>query len=329
MVSHLFFIINQIRAQEFSSSESIIINNKEANIIIGRIFMTLKIYNLYNNQPLPQTDFIGDHGSSYLLQTDSANIMFDVGTKSDILFHNMKLLKISPKIMTHLIFSHGHYDHTKAFPDFLDEREKDSKLPIYAHPGIQEKKFIKLGPFRKSISFPSLTTDQQQKIDYHFSKESQEIIPNFKTTGEIKERPYKQGIEKRAYHEVNDTIEVDPVWEDNSLVIKAKPGLVILMGCAHAGILNICKFVKDHYTEKIDTIIGGSHMVRYTKSEVIDTGNQLKTEFDYPDLFLNHCTDQLPLSFLKTTPTLEILRESYGNEKINKFFAGSQLTFPL
>lgn len=291
--------------------------------------MNIKIYNLYNNEPLPQSDFKGDHGSSYLLQANHTNIMFDVGTKSEVLLYNMGLFKLHPEIVSQLIFSHGHYDHTNALPKFLDLRPSESVLPIYAHPSVLEKKYIKLGPIRKKSGFPSLTPDQQKKIQFNFSKDPQEIFPFLITTGEITDRPYKQGIEKRSYHQVKDKEEVDPVWDDNSLVLKTKEGIILLLGCAHAGILNICHHIAQYFNMPIRGIIGGSHMVRYSVQEVIETGETLKSTFNYPKLWLNHCTDQLPFKFLKTTPALNILSESYGKDKVHKFYAGAHLSFEI
>ena len=59
------------------------------------------------------------------------------------------------------------------------------------------------------------------------------------TTGEIKARPYKTGLEKRAFVKINSEYKLDQLPDDISLIIKGKDGLIVVLGCAHAGILNI------------------------------------------------------------------------------------------
>ena len=70
-------------------------------------------------------------------------------------------------------------------------------------------------------------------------------------------------------------------------------------------------------------------MVRYEVEEVLATAEKLISEFDDPDLYLNHCTDKLPLSIMKTTKTIDILREQYGKDKIKNCYVGTKLKFTI
>ena len=105
----------------------------------------------------------------------------------------------------------------------------------------------------------------------------------------------------------NGELIVDQLLDDLSLIISTSEGEVIIAGCAHSGILNICKAVQGSENKKIRAIIGGTHMVSYTEEEVLHVSTVLKTDFEQPDLFLNHCTDKLPVPFKTKTKAFDII----------------------
>jgi len=292
--------------------------------------LKVEILNLYSNVALPNSGLIGDHGQSFLIKIENEQILFDVGTKGKILLHNMKKLGVDPNAITLLIFSHGHYDHTGALPQLLDARTTNEPLKILAHPDAKLPRKMIIGFIKKnSINIPKLTEEQQAKVKIEFDKAPRKITENIRTTGEITERPYKQGIEKEILRKIDGHYEVDKVTDDMSVIIETIEGQVVITGCAHAGILNICMHAKETSNKPIKAILGGTHMVRYTRDEVLATAEKFVKEFDDPDLYLNHCTDKLPVKFLKKTHTIDILRAKFGEKKIKNCYVGTKLTFDL
>lgn len=51
--------------------------------------------------------------------------------------------------------------------------------------------------------------------------------------------------------------------EEQSLVIETEKGLVIITGCAHPGIVNIIKSVKDRLKQTVFLVFGGFHLGSY------------------------------------------------------------------
>lgn len=291
--------------------------------------MKVSILNLYSNRTDDGSDFIGDHGQSFLLTTPHKKIMFDVGAKSQILLHNMKLLQISPNDIDLLVLSHGHYDHTAALPGFLDARTVDRPLDVIAHPDVREEKFAKMLFFKKPLGFPRLTPDQELKLNFIYSRESVTLDNGIKTTGEVSIRPHIDGTESLAFHQKKGKSEIDPVLDDLSIVISSDKGEIIVAGCAHAGILNICEKVKAEADKKIKCIIGGTHMVRYKPDEVKYVADELENRYDNPQLFLNHCTEEFPMPLVKKTKAIKILRDILGSEIVHHCNVGCRNSFTI
>jgi len=65
-----------------------------------------------------------DWGYSCIIEGKEKTILFDAGTKSDILFHNINKLKVNPKDVELVAISHNHGDHTGGLSAFLDENNK-------------------------------------------------------------------------------------------------------------------------------------------------------------------------------------------------------------
>ncbi|MCF2141145.1 MAG: MBL fold metallo-hydrolase [Candidatus Lokiarchaeota archaeon] len=298
--------------------------------------MLFELINLFSNEILPGSNFQGGHGQSFFIkisnvsQVDSkqpTHILFDVGASSKKLLHNMQELRISPESIKTLILSHGHYDHTDALPGYLKSLPADHHLHTYAHPDVKERKFLKLLFLKLNLGFPRIKEPFQSMLEFHYSSEPVEIASNLWFSGEIRERPYITGVEPSVFHKSENGLEVDPVHDDASVYLRTDSGIVIITGCAHAGILNIALHAKKLFNEPIRAIIGGSHMVRYSPKEVEDVASILKNEFGNPMLYLNHCTDHLPLPVKNRTPILQILKSYVGEDHVNPCYVGTKLSF--
>ena len=69
-----------------------------------------------------------DWGFSCLIKGTEKTILFDTGTKPDVLLHNIKALKVDPREVQLVALSHIHGDHTGGLAAFLKE---NSKVSVY------------------------------------------------------------------------------------------------------------------------------------------------------------------------------------------------------
>jgi 7,8-dihydropterin-6-yl-methyl-4-(beta-D-ribofuranosyl)aminobenzene 5'-phosphate synthase len=82
--------------------------------------------------------------------------------------------------------------------------------------------------------------------------------------------------------------------DDQSLVIETEKGLFIILGCAHAGIINIINYAIERTGQNhIHTIIGGTHLGAVSEEQQEKSIKALK-EFDIDRIGVSHCTGLKP-----------------------------------
>lgn len=113
---------------------------------------------------------------------------------------------------------------------------------------------------------------------------------------------------------------MDPVVDDLSLVLQGKDGLVLIMGCCHAGLLNTCAHATKLFNSKIKALIGGTHMLEYKPEDVKHMGDVLENTYGTPQFYLNHCTGEKAIAQLRTR---------FGQAIVHDCFAGSELVFEI
>lgn len=284
--------------------------------------METRIINVYNNDALPHKDLKSAWGESFHITAGDSQILFDVGWKGDILKHNMKKLGIKPDEIDTLVFSHAHMDHTGGLPTFLKSRDVSTPLTILGHPAVKGPKGFwggtGGGAWYYPGGLPNLPKQLRERYLFELTKKPAIVAPNLSTTGEITERPEKPGTLRWALHKTPERWEWDPILDDLSLILQTKNGMVLITGCCHAGLLNVCKKATALFNDRIRAIIGGTHMIAYSKEEIIHIGNVLETRYGSPELYLNHCTGKEAIALLK---------KHFGPDIVQDCHVGTELTF--
>lgn len=111
---------------------------------------------------------------------------------------------------------------------------------------------------------------------------------------------------------VNDKQELvqDNIWDDFSLAIETSKGLVIILGCAHSGIINILNhFINKTGKKEIYAVIGGTHL-GFASDEQINKVIEIIETYNIKKLGASHCTG------------LEVAAKLYNKLKDRFFFAG-------
>ncbi|HEX9066354.1 MAG TPA: MBL fold metallo-hydrolase, partial [Streptosporangiaceae bacterium] len=212
---------------------------------------------------------IAEHGFSLLVTVrkgDSTHrLVFDTGTSPDGMTSNMRRLSIDPGSVSAVVCSHGHFDHTTGLDGLIRAVGGQVNLPVLIHPHFWRRRRITV-PGRSPREIPATSRGALEGAGFEIIEERQ---PSFLLGGSVLitgEVPRVTGYEpgfppQQAY--VGGAWEPDPlVLDDQALLINvAGHGLVVITGCGHAGVVNICRYAQRLTGDvPLYAIIGGFHL---------------------------------------------------------------------
>ena len=233
--------------------------------------------------------FWGEHGLSFLIETDNGGILFDTGQTEAVLSHNLDLLGSAPRGITALVLSHAHVDHTGGLVAALALMPG---LALYASPNLFRPRYAIRGGEYRSIGL-SITRDElAQRVDLRFSETPFRIVPEVWTTGEITDRSEPEGRSSRHVVPADNGWQPDTYRDDMSLVVETEGGLTVICGCCHAGLLNTLARVHQVFQRPIVAIIGGTHLIDAGATHLQHVIEVLQRVYRSPLLYLNHCTGE-------------------------------------
>ena len=111
-------------------------------------------------------------------------------------------------------------------------------------------------------------------------------------TGEVERRSDFEHPDPHLFvqSEADGTLGPDLVRDDLSLAIRTEKGIVVLLGCAHAGVVNILEHVTRHLgTDRIRAVIGGTHLAGADANRMERTMAALEA-FQVERIGTCHCT---------------------------------------
>ncbi len=249
----------------------------------GRIRITV----LCDNSVGPVSGTLGEHGFAALVEGDGFAILFDSGMGQTLVNNAVRMNK-DLRGLSKVAVSHGHHDHTGGLLPLL--RNYGPK-EIYAHPAIFSRRYRVTDKGESTpISIPyDETYLRGAGAVFNYSESFREIETGVFLTGEV---PRKSGFERGDGGLFCDAsgCAPDPVPDDQSLVISTGKGLVLLLGCCHAGIINTINYaVEMTGVSKVDTLIGGTHLAFCQASQMDSTVKALQG-LDVRRICGSHCT---------------------------------------
>lgn len=252
---------------------------------------------------------IAEHGLSFFVETPDNTILFDTGQGLAI-GNNARALGIDLTKVDTLVLSHAHFDHGGGLKNVL---EKNSSFKLIAHPEIYEEKFVgsveQCFPIGVEKDIPLL---EKSDVRFEISKESVQIAPGVMTTGLIPLEVDFESVEPMFYKERNNTKVPDLIEDDKAMVIDTPKGLVVVLGCAHRGIINTL----NHVTaltgqDKIHAIMGGLHLMS-ADDEKMKKINQCFMDFGIEKFIVGHCTGFHAIKTMSNTFGDRLIPNSVG-----------------
>jgi 7,8-dihydropterin-6-yl-methyl-4-(beta-D-ribofuranosyl)aminobenzene 5'-phosphate synthase len=253
----------------------------------------VKITILCENTASPCMGITGEHGFSALIEKDGEKLLMDAGQGLSLL-NNARTLRVDLTEVKRLVLSHGHFDHTGGLPQVL---APPRGVEIIAHPDIFDSKYADLEtPEGKKKIFIGMKFSRDWlenglKAVFNFQKGFIELSNNIFYSGEVPRKTEFEHPDPRLLVKRNGSFEPDPLLDDISLLIETDKGPVILLGCAHAGTVNVMKhFSEKTGHEKFHAVIGGTHLGLLGNPDQLEKTMDAFDEFDVQMIAVSHCT---------------------------------------
>ncbi|KJS33761.1 MAG: beta-lactamase [Desulfatitalea sp. BRH_c12] len=203
---------------------------------------------------------LAEHGFALWIDTGTELIVFDTG-QGHALPQNARQLGIDWSQADHLVLSHGHFDHTGGLRHILTEAHG---IHVHCHPGVVQPRYsIRLGKSRP-IQMPSharTALDHVPEQCLHWVLQPTMLSERVGLSGPI---PRAAAFEDTGGPFYLDPAgrRPDPIDDDLALWIRTDQGLVVCVGCCHAGLINTLQHILHlNPGEKIRAIIGGFHLL--------------------------------------------------------------------
>jgi len=246
---------------------------------------------LTDNIVFGRTETMAEHGFAAFLETEHGNFLFDTGRGMTIL-HNAGLLQKDLTTINKIVLSHAHWDHTGGLPAVLRILPHDY-IDVYAHPDIFAYRYRHRDGKKRYGGIPFTRGHLEMRgAHFVFAKYYTEIEDGISMTGEIPRITDFEGKDLHGRWIVRDGGKEIPdiIPDDLSLVISTNKGLVLLLGCAHAGIINIIEHViQQSGIDEFYAIIGGTHIGFSGKEQLYASIEALK-KYKIQHLVPSHCT---------------------------------------
>ena len=242
------------------------------------------------------TPYLGQHGISILLTAESeagvCRVLVDVAQNPEALLENMRLMGIDPHHIDILVLTHCHYDHTRGTARIVAAVGKKD-FPVVAHPGLFRPHFLTEGALRTIGMAPQDAAECIQAAGGRLllTRDPLVLAPGLATTGEVPRQTDFETLGMDLKTIVDGRLKADPMADDISLVARlAGYDPVIVTGCSHAGIVNICRHTMALTgASGIHGVMGGLHLLSAPDDCIDKTADRL-SEFNPAWVFAGHCT---------------------------------------
>ena len=214
------------------------------------------------------TSIQAEHGFAALVNItandQTRTLLFDFGFLAEGAAYNARKLGVSMNSVEQMALSHGHSDHFGGFDALVRMIEKPG-IDLVLHPGaFKYPRYLKFSEKLKAY-FPRVEKESiiQAGCNLATTADPYPLLDgNALFLGEVERtNDFEKGF-PIAFCVANGVETWDPIEDDTSIVMNLKgKGLVVLSGCAHAGIVNSVNYArKITGIDKVHAVMGGFHL---------------------------------------------------------------------
>jgi len=206
---------------------------------------------------------LAEHGISILVETETASILLDTGQTTSV-SHNADNLGVDLSKIDKIVLSHGHHDHTGGLQSVL--RKMNAGIPF------QRLELENLG------------------ARFNMTRNPVKITDNIMTTGEIPMVTDFEQIDPYLVVKEGNDYKPDTLMDDQALIVNTGSEIVVILGCAHHGIINTLYHAQQLTgVKQIHMVVGGCHLIGSSEERIWQTIAALK-DLGVQRIGVSHCT---------------------------------------
>jgi 7,8-dihydropterin-6-yl-methyl-4-(beta-D-ribofuranosyl)aminobenzene 5'-phosphate synthase len=268
---------------------------------------------------------LAEHGFSALIRTTAGGrkrtMLFDFGFSEIGAAFNARTLDAPMGEIEAVALSHGHSDHIGGFREMMALIGSPG-LELVVHPGVfKPSRYVKFGEGHRDY-FPRFTREMAEEAGTSVveAKEPRPMLGgDVLFLGEIpRQTDFEKGMPD-AYYEEDGVEKKDAIEDDTSIVMNLKgKGLIVLSGCAHAGIVNTVRYAREATgIETVHVVMGGFHLNGPVFEPIVGVTIEALREIAPRYIVPTHCTGRKSIQRIEQAMPANFLLN----------MAGTRLTF--
>ncbi|MGH7860920.1 MAG: MBL fold metallo-hydrolase [Candidatus Dormibacteraceae bacterium] len=273
---------------------------------------------------------IGENGIAMHVRIEwdryTYNILFDAAMSGRVLLHNAASLGVAVDELDHIVISHGHPDHYGGLLDLLAARE--APVPVSLGEGAFIPRYLRLASgqlapyYNHDLTADSIEAAGGRLVTHHGPLD---VGPGVIATGAIPrevdfEMPSQSITTPNALIQVIDgAMGPDSVPDDQAMVVNVgSDGIVIFVGCSHAGIINsVRRCIELSGRSRVLGVFGGFHLgFPGTPQAKTDRTIELLKDLDVGLLCPMHCTGMQAMMEIRAAIPQHFLLNCTGTQVV-------------
>jgi 7,8-dihydropterin-6-yl-methyl-4-(beta-D-ribofuranosyl)aminobenzene 5'-phosphate synthase len=234
---------------------------------------------------------IGEHGFSAYVELPEETLLFDTGGGKSIVPNALTFGKDLGAV-SKILISHGHHDHTGGLPEVLGLLRG---VEVWGHPEIFVERISQqtIGGtvYRRFVGIPHRRRNLELLgAQFQLDRSFRRVAHGAFLTGEVPRSTSFERGDPQLFIPEGDDFVPDPLLDDQSLVIHTEQGLVVVFGCAHAGMINTLRYAREKTgEERILAVLGGTH-VGFLSQEQLEFSLEELKGMKPQMVAVSHCT---------------------------------------
>jgi len=230
---------------------------------------------------------LAEHGLALWLEMGRRRVLFDAG-QSFVAGRNAEQLGIDLSSADAIVLSHGHYDHVGGLAEILGDM---GPTRVLTHPDALTGKYAcNDDGTSRDIGMPaSVAATLRGMTHLTLTHTPTEVCDGLFVTGPIPRLAEFEHTRKSFFADARCS-QPDNLIDDQAAFIDTPSGVIVITGCAHAGIINTVGYVRTLVPGRpIRAVMGGMHLMNADAPRMDQTVEALR-QFDIGHLYPLHCT---------------------------------------